>query len=287
MKNNTKAQKVLKILIEGLWYGGLTAAFLFFLAIIIFDLSVIGIINVKVPTVSVKLNETIYRFNSKFIEVKRLDSIVKDYMREEISKRLQYEPPWNEDAIKNLYDVDFRDISKDGRPHISNRVYNITSEGKWFSIDDIDDTSDRLSRGVSLIYFEHSKHAELVLGLSFLGFILPLLVVIILYNLRKIFRNYSGESTFTVDNSRRLKYIGIYFLLGEILRTLSSFWINNSILSSEKFKGVDMINWVSRLYHFSFSDINFYVLFTGVIFIILSEIFRTGSSMKEELDLTV
>ncbi|MFA5805983.1 MAG: DUF2975 domain-containing protein [Melioribacteraceae bacterium] len=267
MKNKSKAEKLLKVLIDLMWYGGLSASIILILATILFNLAVIGIvkINFPFPAIPIKINNHIYRLGSQYAEVRRIDSIVDEYTGMELAKMLYWSNPYFDDAVKDLYKINFnrmRPVPKDGY-HLSQISYD--SQINLFPIR----------------YFTHGLVPELVLGLSFLSLIVSLFLIIILYNLRKLFKSSVVGNVFLQENSERFKFIGVYFLLGEFVRVLIFYWINNSVARTE------WANNIRQSYTFSLSDINFALLFAGIIFLILAQIFRIGAVLKEENDLTV
>lgn len=265
MKNKGKSKKLLKMLIDILWYGGLSVSIILILTIVVFNLSVIGFINIKMPVVSIEMNDYGYRFNTRYSEVKRTNMIIKEFVEREIAKTYNSQNPFFVDATEQLYKIDFNKIPqlpKEALPYSRIGIYT--------------------PRFLSPIrYFEHGLIPELIIGFSFLLIFISALLVIILNNLKKIFNNYAADGTFSSENSELLKYIGIYFLIGEFIRVLIFYWINNAVARTE------WVNSVRQSYNFSFGDVNVALLFAGIIFLILSKIFQMGAVIKQENDLTV
>ncbi len=265
MKSKIESKKLLKMLIDVLWYSGLSASIILILAIVLFDLSAIGLMNIKMPVVSIDMNDYEYRFNSQYGEVKRTDIIIKEFVEMEIAKTYNSRNPFFVDAAEQLYKIDFNKI-----PQLPKRALPYSRIGI------------NAPRFLSPIrYFEHGLIPELIIGFSFLLVFVSALLVIILNNLKKIFNNYVIDGTFSSENSELLKYIGLYFLIGEFVRVLIFYWINNAVARTE------WVNSVRQSYNFSFGDINFALIFAGVIFLILAQIFRMGAVLKQENDLTV
>jgi hypothetical protein len=217
------------------------------------------------PVISIKMDNRMYKLNSQFAEVKRIDSIINEFVDREAAKELYLTIHHNLKAIEQLYNIDYSKIPvlpKEALPYSGVGLRNP------FNL-------------LPIRYITHGLVPELVLGLSFFSFIISTFLMIVLYNLRKIFYSYTENNTFSQENSARLQYIGVYFLIGEFVRVLIFYWINNSVARTE------WMNAVRQSYKFSFTDINFALLFAGTIFLILAQIFRMGNALKEENDLTV
>ncbi|MBI1937216.1 MAG: DUF2975 domain-containing protein [Ignavibacteriales bacterium] len=265
MRTNNNSKNLLKMLINVLWYGGLSASIILILAVVLFNLSVIGLINVKMPIISIEMNNHAYRFNSQYTEVKRIDAILKEFIEVELARTKYFSNPFFVDAAEQLYEMDFNKIPTINKESVGN--FHIVFDTKRYLF--------------PIRYFEHRLTPELIIGFSFLLIFIAALFVIILNNLKKIFNNYTADGTFSSENSELLKYIGIYFLIGEFVRVLIFYWINNAVARRE------WVNTVRQFYNFSFSDFNFALLFAGIIFLILSKIFQMGAVIKQENDLTV
>lgn len=266
MKIKVEQKKLLKMIIDVLWYGSLSASIILILAVILFNLSVLGLINISMPVISIEMNNHAYKFNSRYIEVKRIDSILKEAVEKETATALFWSIPQNKNAITQLYKLDF----------------------SWLPTELLHSEGMRYGRYafypqhlIPIRYFEHRLVPELIIGFSFLLIFISVLLVIILNNLKKIFNNYAADGTFSSENPELLKYIGIYFLIGEFVRVLIFYWINNSVARTEWF------NSGRQSYNFSFGDVNVALLFAGIIFLILSKIFQMGAVIKQEIDLTV
>ncbi|MDQ7818582.1 MAG: DUF2975 domain-containing protein [Melioribacteraceae bacterium] len=266
MKNKYGSKKILKTLIDILWFGALSAAILIILIVISYNLSVFGLINIRLPVVSIEMNNYTYRFNSQFAEVRRIDSITKEAVEIGVAQILYHASPQTIKVIEQLYMLDFSKMPVDYRGSEALRYGRFTLYPEFL---------------MPIRYFAHEDNPEPIMGLSSFFLIVSAFLLIILYNLRELFRSALTGNGFSKENSERLKFIGVYLLLGEIVRLLIFYWINNSVARTE------WVNSIRQSYNFSFSDVNFALLFAGMVFLILASIFRMSAAIKEENDLTV
>lgn len=265
MKNKNESKNLLKVLIDLLWYGSLFASVILVLVTIAFNLSAFGLINIKTPVVSVELNHHAYRFNSQYVEARRIDSIIDDFVDRKLASELYFTASGEVEAIEQLYGIVYSKfkslpIGAQQLGGVGYRNYADLMPVRYFSLKEI---------------------PQFAIGLSFLSFTVIAFLLIIMYSVRGLFKSSVNGNSFSQENANRLKYIGIYFLLGEIVRIFISYWVNNSVTRTEWF------NAIRQSYNPSFSDINFALLFAGVIFLILSKVFQLSAAIKEENDLTV
>ncbi len=116
------------------------------------------------------------------------------------------------------------------------------------------------------------------LYLFIIGILSLILVLIILFQLRKIFVNLEKKQPFSKDNPKRFLIIGIIIFFIGILKNIGLI-ISNEILI--KYLIIHRL-FIERKFNFDFS-----ILLLGLLFIILSEVFRQGVMLKEENDLTI
>ncbi len=76
----------LKHTVNAIWYASLALGIFLFVAVIVFDVAVVTQWNIKFPTTTIQMNDHIYKFNSKYLEVKRLNSIISSFMGKEFFK---------------------------------------------------------------------------------------------------------------------------------------------------------------------------------------------------------
>jgi len=265
MKNKNESKNLLKVLIDLLWHGSLVSSIILILATIAFNLSAFGVINFKTPIVSVELNHHAYRFNSQYAEARRIDSIIDDFVDRKLASELYFSATGEVEAIEQLYGIDY------------NKLRSIPLGAQRFEGVGYRNYADLMP----VRYFSLKEIPQFTIGLSFLFLIVSFFFIIIMYSVREIFKSSVNGNSFSQENANRLKFIGIYFLLGEIVRILISYWVNNSVARTE------WCNAIRQSYNPSFSDINFALLFAGIVFLLLSKIFQLGAVIKEENDLTV
>lgn len=266
LKNNSNESKyILNVLIDLLWYGSLSASIILVLATIAFNLSAFGLVDIKTPVISIEINHHAYRFNAQYAEARRFDSIIDEFVDRKLASEMYFPASDEIEAIEQLYRIDYKKLKKlpIGAQQLGGVGYG---------------DATRLS---AVKYFSIKEIPQFIVGFSSLFLIVSAFLIIIMNNVRELFKNSLNGSSFSQKNANHLKYIGIYFLLGEVIRILISYWINNSVARTEWF------NAIRQSYNPSFNDINFALLFAGIIFLILSKIFHLGAVIKEENDLTV
>ncbi len=262
--NSRESNYVLKILIDLLWYGGLFASMILVLTTLAFNFSAFGLINLKTPVVCVELNHHTYRFNSQYAEARRTDSFVDDFVNSKLASELYFPASGEIEAIEQLYGLEYSKFKF--------LPAGVKLGGVGYG---------NVKRLMPVRYFSLKEIPHFAIGLSFLSFTATTFLLIILYSVRELFKSSVNGDSFSQENANRLKYIGIYFLLGEIVRIFISYWVNNSVARTE------WVNAIRQSYYPSFNDINFAMLFAGIVFLILSKVFQLGAVIKEENDLTV
>ncbi len=140
-----------------------------------------------------------------------------------------------------------------------------------------------------LIYYETVIIPPFWIGLSAYILMTIFFLLIILYNTRKISLDALTNSVFTKENAIRIRFIAIYIILAEFVRILIFYWINNSIANLHHFSYLKVDEIIGFYGHFdlTWTDINCWLIFVGIILLLISAILQSGSSIKEENDLTV
>ncbi len=118
-----------------------------------------------------------------------------------------------------------------------------------------------------------------LLGLMWLVVIIWLAVLAyIVYNLKSVFNNLSSGNPFERKNIVYIRNIGFTLLAGELVVWLIFFIIN--LIYKESFTlsagKMDMG-----------TNPNIVTIFTGLIILVIAEIFRTGAILREEQELTI
>lgn len=121
--------------------------------------------------------------------------------------------------------------------------------------------------------------------------ILPAIYIIIL--LKRTLRSIHLEHPFTKENARRLKYIAFALMLVSPYSLIKSLVYRSYVINNIGVEGKTYAD-IFEIFH-SFSappankiwlalDINFQALLTGVILLVIAEVFRVGVLMKEDND---
>jgi serine phosphatase RsbU (regulator of sigma subunit) len=110
------------------------------------------------------------------------------------------------------------------------------------------------------------------LGIAVIGLAV---VLFVLNRLRAIFRSLSDQSPFVAANASRIRMIGIVLILGELARAGLSAWLAATIARDVSIAGLT----------FSTNFLpNKSVVFTGLVLLMLAEVFRLGAQMKGDLE---
>jgi hypothetical protein len=121
--------------------------------------------------------------------------------------------------------------------------------------------------------------ASSILGVAWPGLVFAVItlgvVLFVLNRLRAIFRSLSDQNPFVVANASRIRMIGIVLVLGQLARAGPLAWFAGRITREISVKGLTLKGDMS---------INTWVIFAGVILVMLAEVFRLGAEMKGDLE---
>ncbi|MDI9418818.1 MAG: DUF2975 domain-containing protein [Bacillota bacterium] len=115
-----------------------------------------------------------------------------------------------------------------------------------------------------------------------LGSIVMLFVLALIYQMRKIFASLTENKPFTLENSRRLRIMGILTLVGSVVYSTIGSAIG-SWFFVDLFNRLDIPDLKITIAY----QLHLESLFFGVVLLLLSEIFRRGCELQEQVDLTV
>jgi hypothetical protein len=113
------------------------------------------------------------------------------------------------------------------------------------------------------------------LGLVLLGLVIAQSIV---YRLRKILASLNEGEPFAIGNSRHVRAIGMTVLAGSILNAIGSIAVGYLATSSIHLAGIDL----SPRAGSPLSGI-----FLGLVILVLASVFRRGSELQEDHDMTV
>jgi len=134
-------------------------------------------------------------------------------------------------------------------------------------------------------YFSMVQKDRLYLLFLFLSsMILWGLYLVIIIQLRSFFVTLEENKPFIFENAKRIRKIGVFIILSEIITYLVEFAavIHMKNLIHSKNVVVSFLSW--EIYK---EEINIHVLFAGIVIIVISELFRLGAKMHEEHSLTI
>lgn len=128
------------------------------------------------------------------------------------------------------------------------------------------------------LHFTQNQSWELVsynLGVMWIGFAITLSIT---YLLRKIFDSLAQNKPFLMENTRRLRQIALLIIL------LSPFNLAKEVFTNWYVKHNFILEGSGIRTHVV---IDLQTIFIGLVILIIAEIFRIGTQLKEEQDLTV
>lgn len=99
-------------------------------------------------------------------------------------------------------------------------------------------------------------------------------VFFILGLLRAVLRTLKDQSPFVKRNSARIRTIGLTLILGQLANAALGAWLASRVTRGISIAGVAFDNTPS---------INIWVLFAGLVLIVLAEVFRLGADMRGDL----
>jgi hypothetical protein len=108
--------------------------------------------------------------------------------------------------------------------------------------------------------------------------VMAVVVVFVLLCLRRIFASLVEGYPFTLDNARRIRWIAVIVLCGEIVIKLVEFFTQRYIRSNFEAEGLTL--------NADFA-LDLSTIFVGLVLLVLSELFRIGSELQREKELTV
>jgi len=145
------------------------------------------------------------------------------------------------------------------------------------SIDSADPTSAQLEKVRGTIKFPVRTGAFL----SGSAFVITLVVCFILWvvtQLREVFRSLSRGRPFIAENSRRIRWVGLAIIIGELVRAVMVFYF--SFYASQHFT-------ISGLKFVASADINGITVVSGLTILVIAEVFREGTRLEEDQSLTI
>lgn len=130
--------------------------------------------------------------------------------------------------------------------------------------------SARIGFSNTNVYFKFMYLVVVIIGFS--------VYLFIIYQIKEMLFSLKKETPFTLDNVQRLKMIGYTFIGGDILSsTLLGFF--NLVTNDTLFvNGVELSVGINS---------ESYLIFSGMVIILIGEVFRVGVDLREESNLTI
>ncbi|HEX2868539.1 MAG TPA: DUF2975 domain-containing protein [Ignavibacteriales bacterium] len=274
------------------WYSGIAISSVLFLLVCSFLVVTFGDFNVNVPPITYESGSYTYRFNNKYLHIIKNDELVKEHLRKEMNLFTGRNDTLGATAFfnnlyKSLYGV-ARLKSPQRMKQAGNHEYY--SDLMFADSTSFLNVSEERPESLPLMTTSYSeiKYApQFVISLSILVLSYAFFGLMIIFNARKILLAVKADNLFSRNNSESIKFIGLYILLSEVVRVMLVYWMNSSTIKGIKYFVSWAVGPLSRSYTFSFSDINYWTLFIGFMVVILSEVFRSGARLKEDVDLTI
>lgn len=257
------------------WYTGLAVSAIAFIAIVIFLFSSFSNSNLNIPAISFRAGNFSYKFNAKYLEVINTSDIIRRYRQRQMGDLLSTDT-WEKKCYESLFDFKFPPP-----PKFSGIKMDGNTPGYFLFDNNITWNFSGIFelRNVPIFPIAFS-----IMIISYLFFSL-----IILFNVRSILSVNSAENLFTMNSSKCIKYIGVFILISELIRLLLLYWINSSIVHKFYFSEIwgDKITTMIGNYYISWSDVNYWIIFVGLITLLISKVIKSGASLKEDVDLTI
>ncbi|HHU52003.1 MAG TPA: DUF2975 domain-containing protein [Firmicutes bacterium] len=100
----------------------------------------------------------------------------------------------------------------------------------------------------------------------------------ILYQLRKIFSNLVKEEPFVKENVLRVRKIGVIVLVGAVLQSIVEYLIGYFVVQHVMIQGMRLV---------PDFGLNFPALLAGLSVLVLAEVLKEGTEIKEDQNLTI
>ena len=107
--------------------------------------------------------------------------------------------------------------------------------------------------------------------------IMLLIISLVLYNLYRILEAIEKKTPFISENVKRLSRIGLILVLGSIAYPVADYAMTRCVMDLVNLPGISV----------NYSVFNAGLLFTGLLVLVLSGVFRYGSYLQKEHDATV
>ena len=125
--------------------------------------------------------------------------------------------------------------------------------------------------------FPVRKNAFVSVSVSLI-LIMTVFLLWVVGQLRHVFRSLSAGVPFAADSARRIRWVGIAVIAGEIVRTvIVYFW---SAYLSQHFTA-NGLNFTAT------ADFNVTAVLNGLVILVISEVFREGARLQDEQSLTI
>ena len=114
-------------------------------------------------------------------------------------------------------------------------------------------------------------------------FVIPILLLlppfavalVVLHRLRRIFRRLIERRPFAAENAKNLRFIGLAIIVGELVFATVVYWITDLVVGRFTGTGVEL---------YSEFDVRVPVLLSGLVLLVIAEVFREGAQMKADLE---
>lgn len=126
--------------------------------------------------------------------------------------------------------------------------------------------------------FEKSKDRGFTLLKLIFGWIGYAITISITFLLTKVFKNVVVERPFVPENALYLKIIALLIMASSVVTFIQDLIINGFLKENFLLEGSQIRSHLT---------IDVKTIFAGLIILIIAQIFRTGTNLKEEHDLTV
>lgn len=122
------------------------------------------------------------------------------------------------------------------------------------------------------------RNGAFLSGGVFLMLVLSALLLWVVAQLRHVFRSLSQGLLFIPENAQRIRWVGYAVILSELIRVALGFY--GSYYTSQHFTA-NGLRFVSSV------DVNGMTIIGGLAILVIAEVFREGTRLREEQSLTI
>ncbi len=126
--------------------------------------------------------------------------------------------------------------------------------------------------------YANPGNSALFVVLAILGFITTPISMFIIYQLRALFQAFTRKQLLMLQNAKRIRLIGFATVVAWAFSVAADFVGRSYVINSFNIPGVELTS--------TFVP-DFFMLFLGIIVLVIAEIYRMAAEIREESDFTI